>query len=196
MYFTAHLVGLSGFNWPTNSAKPADVMSITHNNVLYDGLVMDNEEAPVRLVKDLEQLYPIGTVCNVNLTNEDKNPTIFLRAEIRLETEWAGPAGAQAISVVSGRTLKAEPLREVGKDYEELLGLYSKIREISTVNLPDIDVQSEKAAIKVVELMSGYLCTLSYFSQDQLYQVFKEVAIQDKITLLLRYYRDYFKVLD
>jgi hypothetical protein len=44
-------------------------MSITHNNVLYDGLVMDNEEAPVKIVSDLDQLYPLGTVCNVNLAN-------------------------------------------------------------------------------------------------------------------------------
>lgn len=44
--------------------------------------------------------------------------------------------------------------------------------------------------------MSGYLCTLSYFSQDQLYQVFRLASIQDKIALLLRYYRDYFKVLN
>lgn len=43
--------------------------------------------------------------------------------------------------------------------------------------------------------MSGYLCTLSYFSQDQLYQVFRLASIQDKISLLLRYYRDYYKVL-
>lgn len=115
-------------------------MSITHNNVLYDGVMMDNEEAPVRLVSHSEQIYPIGTVCSVNLTNEDKNPTIFLKADIRMEAEWTGIAGAPFISLVSGRTYKAESLKEVSRDYEELLELYSKIREISTVNLPDIDV--------------------------------------------------------
>ena len=60
-------------------------MTITHNNVLYDGQVMDNEEAPVRTVSSLDQLYPVGSICNVNLNNvEEKNPTIFLRAEIRM----------------------------------------------------------------------------------------------------------------
>lgn len=135
-------MGLASCNWPERGNKTADIMSITHNNVLYDGVIMGNEEAPVKIVSDLDQLYPIGTICNVNLTNEDKNPTIFLRAEIRLEADWAGPAGASAISLVSGKTIKAEPLKEVTRDYEELLELYTKIREISTVNLPDIDVQS------------------------------------------------------
>ena len=67
--------------------------------------------------------------------------------------------------------------------------LYTKIKEISTVNLPDIDVQNEKALIKVLELMTGYLCTLSYFSQDQLYQVFRETSVPEKTALLLKYYR-------
>jgi hypothetical protein len=44
--------------------------------------------------------------------------------------------------------------------------------------------------------MSGYLCTLSYFSQDQLFQVFRETSVPEKTALLLRYYREYFKVLD
>lgn len=135
-------MGLTSSNWPERGTKPADIMNITHNNVLYDGVIMSNEEAPVKMVSELDQLYPIGTICNVNLTNEDKNPTIFLRAEIRLEAEWAGPTGASAISLISGKTIKAEPLKEVTRDYEELLELYTKIREISTVNLPDIDVQS------------------------------------------------------
>jgi hypothetical protein len=55
-------------------------MSITHNNILYDGQVGESEEAPVRLVSSAEQLYPVGSICNVNLNNEDRNPTIFLRA--------------------------------------------------------------------------------------------------------------------
>jgi hypothetical protein len=44
-------------------------MSITHNNVLYDGALTSGEEAPLRLVSGLEQLYPVGSVCNVNLNN-------------------------------------------------------------------------------------------------------------------------------
>lgn len=37
--------------------------------------------------------------------------------------------------------------------------------------------------------MTGYLCTLSYFSQDQLYQVFRETSVPEKTALLLKYYR-------
>lgn len=107
-----------------------------------------------------------------------------------------GPAGAAGVSLVSGRTIKAETMQKVTKEYEELLELYSKIREISTVNLPDIDVQNEKALIKVMELLTGYLCTLSYFSQDQLYQVFRETSVPEKTALLLKYYREYSRVLD
>lgn len=44
-------------------------MSITHNNILYDGQVGENEEAPVRLVSSSEQLYSVGSICNVNLNN-------------------------------------------------------------------------------------------------------------------------------
>lgn len=54
-----------------------------------------------------------------------------------------------------------------------MIEIYTRLKDISTVNLPDIDVHSEKAAIKVVELMSGYLASLSYFSQDQIYQAFR-----------------------
>lgn len=62
-------MGLTSLNWPERGSKPADIMSITHNNVLYDGVIMGNEDAPVKIVSDLDQLYPIGTICNVNLTN-------------------------------------------------------------------------------------------------------------------------------
>lgn len=77
-----------------------------------------------------------------------------------------------------------------------MIEIYSRLKDISTVNLPDIDIHSEKAAIKVVELMSGYLASLSYFSQDQIYQVFRMTNTQEKISLLLRYYRVYIKVLE
>lgn len=59
-------------------------MAITHNNILYDGQIGESEEAPVRLVSSAEQLYPFGSICNVNLNNDERNHTIFLRAEIRL----------------------------------------------------------------------------------------------------------------
>lgn len=111
-------MGLRGFTSSDKGGKLTDVMTITHNNVIYDGLVMDNEEAPLRTVSSLDQLYPVGSICNVNLNNEERNPTIFLRAEIRMEAEWAGPAGAQALSLVSGRTIKAETLQKVTKEYE------------------------------------------------------------------------------
>jgi hypothetical protein len=44
--------------------------------------------------------------------------------------------------------------------------------------------------------MSTYLCTVSYFSLDQLYQVFRTTAVQDKIALLLRHYRQFLTVLE
>jgi hypothetical protein len=62
-------VGLGGASWSERASKAADVMSITHNNILYDGQVGENEEAPVRLVSSSEQLYSVGSICNVNLNN-------------------------------------------------------------------------------------------------------------------------------
>lgn len=121
---------------------------------------------------------------------------MFLRADIRLEAEWASPRGGP-ISLVGGRTIKVEPLSQISKDYEELLSLYERIRSISTVNLPDIDVKNDKAAVsKVLELMTGYLCTLSFFSQDKLYTVFKTAPLAERIPLLLSCYKEYLEVLE
>lgn len=102
-------MGLSGHTWTERNGK-YEVMSIKYNNVLYDGPVMDKEDAPVRVVSDAGQLYPIGTFCSVNLTNENNNPTIFLKADVRIEAEWTGPPGASVVSLVSGRAFKAESL--------------------------------------------------------------------------------------
>ncbi len=44
--------------------------------------------------------------------------------------------------------------------------------------------------------MSGYLASLSYFSQDQIYQAFRMTNTQEKISLLLRYYREYIRVFE
>jgi len=44
--------------------------------------------------------------------------------------------------------------------------------------------------------MSTYLCTLSYFSLDQLYQIFKMTAINEKVALLIRYYKQFLTVLE
>lgn len=88
-------------------------------------------------------------------------------------------------------------MTQISKDYEDLLAIYERIRAISTVNLPDIDIKSEKAAVvKVLELMTGYLCTLSYFSQDRLYTIFKTASLQERIPLLLNCYREYLDVLE
>lgn len=86
-----YIVGLSGYSWPDRSGKVAETMTITHNNVMYDGSLMSTEECPVKIVAGIDQLYPIGTVCNINLNTEGQNHTIFLRAEIRLEADWVGP---------------------------------------------------------------------------------------------------------
>ena len=65
------------------------------------------------------------------------------------------------------------------------------------MNLPDIDVKSEKAVIvKVLELLTGYLCTLSFFSQDKLYTVFKTASLIERIPLLLSCYKEYYEVLE
>ncbi len=93
-------------------------MSITHNNVLYDGPLGGSEEAPVKLVPSLDQLYPVGSVCSLNLNTDGSNHILFLRAEIRLEAEWAVPTDSSCISMVGGRTLKVEPLTQMTKDYE------------------------------------------------------------------------------
>lgn len=44
--------------------------------------------------------------------------------------------------------------------------------------------------------MTGYLCTLSYFSKDQLYQIFKLTDLHEKIILLIRYYSNFIRVLN
>lgn len=77
-----------------------------------------------------------------------------------------------------------------------MTALYENIKGISTVNLPDIDLKSEKAAVvKVLELMTGYLCTLSFFSQDRLYTIFKTTDLSLRIPMLLKCYREYYEVL-
>ena len=55
-------------------------MTIAYNNIMYDGILINKEEAPIKLVSSIDQLFPIGTVCNLNITNN----TLFLRSEIRL----------------------------------------------------------------------------------------------------------------
>ena len=171
-------------------------MNITHNNVLYDGIISEGGDVPVKRVKGLDQLYPVGSVCCLNLVPDGSTHTMFLRSELRLQAEWASPVDGP-ISLVGGKSIKVESLSQLPKDYEELIALYERIRSISTVNLPDIDVKSQKAAVvKVLELMTGYLCTLSFFSQDKLYTIFKTANLQDRIPLLLSCYREYLDVLE
>ena len=62
------------------------------------------------------------------------------------------------------------------------------------MNLPSIET-SEKSIIKVLELLTGYLTLISYFSQDTLYKVFETTSIDERIRLLLRCYREYYSVL-
>lgn len=81
-------------------------MAITHNNVLYDGTMGSRDEIPIKIISDPDQIYPVGTICNVNVTNEDQIESIFLRAEIRIEAESFGPADGSAVMLVSGKTLK------------------------------------------------------------------------------------------
>lgn len=171
-------MGLTGYTWSEKVSKPSHEISITDNNVIYDKddrPLKQGESTPVRLVSSLEQLYPIGTVCNVNLHSEGQHYNIFLNAQIRFEAESIGPADSAWASLVRGSTIKAEPLTQYTKQYEELLEIYKRITAISRLNLPAID--AKESPIRVIELMSTYLCTLSYFSLDQLYQVFKTIAI-------------------
>ena len=42
---------------------------------------------------------------------------------------------------------------------------------------------------KVIELLTGYLCTLSFFSQDKLYNLFRIYKLEEKIPMLLECYR-------
>lgn len=79
-----NIVKLAGYNWPDRSGKPADVMAITHNNVLYDGSIGNAEDIPIKIISDPDQIYQVGTICNVNLSNDDQAHSIFLRAEIRI----------------------------------------------------------------------------------------------------------------
>jgi ATP-dependent Lon protease len=62
--------------------------------------------------------------------------------------------------------------------------------------LPDIDVKNEKSIAKVIELLTGYLCTLSYFSQDKIYSIFKIAVLQERLPLLVKCYREYVGLLE
>lgn len=46
-------------------------MSIDNNNIICDGMnsSLSPNEASVKLVCDIDQIYPIGTICKINLTN-------------------------------------------------------------------------------------------------------------------------------
>lgn len=92
-------------------------MTITHNNVLYDGTFSGTGEVPIKVVPSLSQLYPVGSVCSLNLMADGRNLTMFLRADIRLEAEWASPAQGP-ISLIGGRTIKVDPLTQISKEYE------------------------------------------------------------------------------
>ena len=98
-------MGLKGTEWPDRQGRPEN-MTITHNNVLYDGIISESGDVPIKQVAGLEQLYPVGSVCHLNLIADGSNLTMFLRAELRLEAEWASPAEGP-ISLVGGRTIKA-----------------------------------------------------------------------------------------
>lgn len=103
-------MGLTGYTWPDRVSKPSEEMNITDNNVIYDKddrPLKQGENAPVRLVNGLDQLYPIGTVCNINLSSDGQHYTIFLSAQVRLEAEWCGPTDTPWVSLISGRTIKA-----------------------------------------------------------------------------------------
>ena len=75
-------MGLKGIEWPERS-RP-ETMNITHNNVLYDGIISAEGDVPVKRVKGLDQLYPVGSVCCLNLVPDGSTHTMFLRSELRL----------------------------------------------------------------------------------------------------------------
>jgi len=50
---------------------------------------------------------------------------------------------------LKGKSIKADMMTVLTKDYEHLLSLYSKIKSYSTVNLPDIDTNDKSVPIKV-----------------------------------------------
>jgi hypothetical protein len=66
--------------------------------------------------------------------------------------------------------------------------LYEKLQKISKLNLPEV---GQSSATKTIELLSGYLCTLSFFTPLQLYELFQMTFLPEKLKLLIKYYRDY-----
>jgi len=69
-------------------------------------------------VTSLDQVYPVGTVCNINLNTEGTTYNLYLRAEIRLEAEWSLPVDGPAVMIVGGKHIKAEPLSQITSEYE------------------------------------------------------------------------------
>lgn len=84
MYLDLYVVGLADYKWPDKSARQTESMLISNNNAFYDGQLEGPEETPVQLVPSLEQIYPIGSVCTVNLKQDKNMYFLYLRAEVRL----------------------------------------------------------------------------------------------------------------
>lgn len=70
-------------------------------------------------------------------------------------------------------------------DHKQLLEIYNKILTISRLNLPEV---RHSSIIKSIELLGGYLCTLTYFSPLQLYSVFRITDLAKRTKILIDCY--------
>ena len=70
--------------------------------------------------------------------------------------------------------------------------LYNRILMVSRINLPEV---RNATMMKSIELLGGYLCTLTYFTPLQLYTLFQTINLIDRTRILTEYYQEYITVL-
>ena len=94
---------MEGVTWPAKN-RSSENMFITNNNVIYGRTFNDSNDPPLRVVNGLDQLYPMGSICTIKLEANEHGHELYLRADLRLEAEWATPKEGP-ISLIGGKVI-------------------------------------------------------------------------------------------
>ena len=62
------------------------------------------------------------------------------------------------------------------------MDLYSRIVGVSKINLPEV---RNSSITKSIELLGGYLCSVTYFTPLQLYSLFKTINLAERTKTLI-----------